>query len=168
MNFTIHEYSKEVIERLIDKKQTLAVAESLTGGLLTSALCDISGASKVLMEGIVSYSEQSKQYRLGVHDETLKRFSPVSEQTAREMALGVRASLDTDFALATTGVAGPGEFDDRGNPKGLFFIALATRTTVEVFRFQETGDRRTIREKASQYALRLLYDKLISSERGKI
>ena len=155
-------FSKQLIELLLEKKKTLATAESLTGGMVASYLCDISGASGVFPEGMICYSERSKMLRLGVSDKDLKEFSAVSEQVAYQMAKGAREGLNTDFAISTTGVAGPDDFDSGGNPKGLFYIGIATRDEVEVFRFLERGERNEIRKKAALIAIELLYKKVIS------
>lgn len=151
--------AKQLIELLTQKGQTLAVAESLTGGMLSSALCDISGASKVFLEGVVTYSKDSKIFRLGVDPETLASYSPVSEQVACQMASGVRKALNADHSISTTGVAGPGA-DEDGNPEGLFYIGIASADQVRSFRFQESGTRSEIREKAVCYAIDKLYELL--------
>lgn len=146
---------QELVQLLLQQKMTLATAESLTGGLVATTICQVPGASAVFLEGIVSYSVESKILRLGVLRQSLQEFSPVSPQVALQMAIGIRSGLDTDFGLSTTGVAGPDTQDDWGNPKGLFYIAVATRENSWVYRFMEKGSREEIRQKASAKALEI-------------
>lgn len=152
-----HDPAKALIGSLTAQGITLAIAESLTGGLLCARICDIPGASKVFLDGVVCYSERAKSFRLDVSEKTLREYSPVSKEVAKEMAVGVRKTLDVDIGVSTTGVAGPGP-DERGDPQGLFYIGIATREDVRVFRFQESGSRSEIREKAARYAIDILLD----------
>ena len=102
---------------------TIATAESCTAGYIPKRLTDIPGASEVFGCGIISYSNEIKQQLLGVKKETLDRFGAVSEQTAREMAVGVRRVSGADIGISVTGIAGPGS-DGTDKPVGLCFIAL--------------------------------------------
>lgn len=85
----------------------IGIAESVTGGMIASALVDVPGASKVFKGGVVSYTAESKVRLLGVSKDIIERYGEVSAQTAREMALGIKRKLDTDFSIAVTGLAGP-------------------------------------------------------------
>ena len=141
-----------VANLLIENNLTLSIAESLTGGLLTSMLVEKSGISNSLLEGIVCYSNNSKITALGVKEQTLERFGAVSEQTAREMAEGVARRLNSDFAVATTGIAGPNR-DASNKPVGLVYIGLYSKGKVDVVECLFTGDRELIRTRTCTRAL---------------
>ncbi len=140
---------------LIDAGKTLAVAESCTGGRLADAFINYPGSSAYFVEGDVTYSNDAKMRRLGVRKETLDTVGAVSEECAREMAEGCRKAAGTDFALSTTGYAGPdgGEPD---KPVGTVFVALAGRDGTVVKRLNLFGDRDRIRHTAMLNALDLL------------
>ncbi|MGN0546193.1 MAG: competence/damage-inducible protein A [Acutalibacteraceae bacterium] len=114
---------QRVVELLKENKMTIATAESCTAGYIPKRLTDIPGASEVFGCGIISYSNEIKQQLLGVKKETLDRFGAVSEQTAREMAAGVRRVSGADIGISVTGIAGPGS-DGTDKPVGLCYIAL--------------------------------------------
>ncbi|MCE5188205.1 MAG: competence/damage-inducible protein A [Eubacteriales bacterium] len=157
---TVGESLPETCARMLtDDRQTLAVAESCTGGLLASELVAIPGCSKFLLEGCVAYSDAAKVRRLGVKQETLDAFGAVSEQCAREMAEGIRASSGAGYALATTGFAGPDGGTDE-NPVGTVYIALASHSGTEVKHIRLFGERARIREIACLHAFDLLRRKL--------
>ena len=135
----------EVCARLLSLKcKTVAVAESFTGGLLAATMISVPGSSGWLLEGCVTYSNASKVNRLGVSPQTLVAHGAVSCETALEMARGMRASSGADFALATTGIAGP----DGGSPEkpvGLMYIALAYDGGEDVHELRLVGNRERIR-----------------------
>ena len=105
----------------------MAVAESCTGGLIAKRITDISGCSGVFMGGCVTYTNEVKQKLLGVRAETLERFGAVSEETAAEMARGVRERLGADVGVSATGVAGPTGGSDE-TPVGTVFIGVSTES----------------------------------------
>ena len=144
---------------LIAARKTLAVAESCTGGRLADAFVSYPGSSAYFIEGDVTYANDAKMRRLGVTAETLDTVGPVSEECAREMAEGCRRAAGTDFALSTTGYAGPdgGEPD---KPVGTVFVALACADGTIVRRLNLFGDRDRIRHTAMLHALDLLRRKL--------
>lgn len=144
-----------VVRLLTERKQTLALAESCTGGYIVNRITNVPGASEVFVNGLVTYSNESKQRLLGVREETLAQHGAVSEATVREMAEGARSKSKTNFALAVTGIAGPGGGTEE-KPVGTVFIALATseKTVVKHHVFQY--DRETFKFVASQTALDLL------------
>jgi PncC family amidohydrolase len=107
----------------------LAIAESCTGGWLSKIITDISGASSVYLGGICSYSNSVKTKLLGVKEDTLKNFGAVSEQTAREMAVGVKNALGSDIGVGITGIAGPLS-DNTQKSVGLIYVAVAYENTV--------------------------------------
>ncbi len=141
--------------RLLALGQTLSVAESCTGGLLTSAFVDLSGSSGYLLEGDVTYSNAAKQRRLGVSKETLERDGAVSAACAKEMAEGMRSAAGSDYALSTTGYAGP-----EGKDVGLVFVALASKEGTIVKELHLRGDRARIRDAAVLHALDIFRRKL--------
>lgn len=116
-----------LVRRFSEKGLTIATAESLTGGLISKRITSVSGASQVLGLGVCSYSNDIKHRILGVGEDTLAQYSAVSEQTAREMALGVKALAGSDVAVSATGYAGP-----TGEQVGLFYVAAAYKDRVEV------------------------------------
>ncbi len=137
---------------LIENELTISIAESLTGGRLTSMLVDKSGISSSLLEGIVCYSNKSKVSALGVKEETLEKYGPVSEQTAKEMVQGIAKRLNSDIAVATTGIAGPNS-DESGKPVGLVYIATYYKGDINVAEVEFVGNRELIRTRASVEAL---------------
>ena len=144
---------------LTDDGQTLAIAESCTGGMIASEFVALPGCSKFLLEGCVTYSDAAKVARLGVRQETLDAFGAVSEQCAREMAEGMRKTSGADYALATTGFVGP-DGGTEADPVGTVYIALARQGETLVKRVQLFGERARIREIASLQAFDLLRRKL--------
>lgn len=150
---------ERVHEILTARGLKLAVAESCTGGTIASKFTAIAGASQYFMTGVVSYSNASKRDILGVSQESIDRYGAVSEQVAREMAEGVRRIAGADYAIATTGIAGPtGGSDEK--PVGTVWMAVATPTkTIAIMRNSGT-DRGQIISRASAYAIELLYNEL--------
>jgi nicotinamide-nucleotide amidase len=141
-----------VAELLRERKRTIAVAESLTGGLITSRLTDVPGSSAFLLASFVTYANDAKVRELGVEPDALARHGAVSEPVARQMAEGARRRAGTDIGLATTGVAGP----DGGSPEkpvGTVWIALADAEGTIAHRYQMMTERLRNKELASQLAL---------------
>ena len=148
--------------RLTSRDDRIAVAESLTGGLVCSRLTDIPGASAYVDRGVVTYSNPAKQTELGVSREALDAHGAVSKPVAAEMAQGVRDTANTTWGVSTTGIAGPtGETDDK--PIGLVYIGVAyaapwgsdksfVRVTQQIF----DGDRTAVKSKATTEALTML------------
>ena len=156
----IFAYDRETLESLVaslltERKLTLAVAESCTGGLITDRLTDIPGSSAFLERGVVTYSNVSKTELLGVPEQVLHEFGAVSEQTAILMAEGVRKIGKTDLGLAVTGIAGPtGGTEEK--PVGTVFIALTDGKKTICHRSFYRWDRRRIKMVSSQSALMML------------
>ncbi|MDR0951598.1 MAG: competence/damage-inducible protein A [Oscillospiraceae bacterium] len=142
---------KAVFDLLLEKKMTLCTAESCTGGLIAKRMTDISGASAVFLGGAVTYSNESKTAILGVPRQLIEEKGAVSEEVAREMAIGARRVFGAELALSTTGLAGP-EGDGR-NPVGTVFVALATEDGVLVRRLQRAVGRGRVRLLAANAAL---------------
>ncbi len=129
----------------------MAVAESCTGGLLAQKITSAPGSSGYFWGGWVTYSHQAKR-RLGVSARTLRNHGAVSAACAREMAAAARRRSGADYALAVTGVAGPGGGTDL-KPVGRVFLALASRKFSRVWEMNLAGDRETIRELSALWAL---------------
>ena len=147
------EEMEQVVGRLLaERKQTLAVAESCTGGLISQRLTDISGSSRYFIEGVVAYANEAKRNALDVGAEILEQYGAVSAETAEAMAKGMRARAQTDYAISITGIAGPtGGTPEK--PVGTVFIGYADENITKSFRIVLPGDRYLIRWRSSQAAL---------------
>jgi nicotinamide-nucleotide amidase len=144
----------DVLGLLARRGATLAVAESLTGGLVTSTLVAVPGASDVLRGGVVAYATELKHALLGVDSALLDRVGAVHPEVAAQMAIGVRDRLGSTWAVATTGVAGPDAQD--GQAVGTVDLAVAGPVGVICHRLVLEGGRAAIRRAAAAEALRLL------------
>lgn len=146
---------------LLEKKLTLAVAESCTGGMLAQRITDIPGSSQYFKGGIVCYTDEAKEEFLGIPKKEIEEFGAISEEIAKTMAMLVRKKIEADYSISLTGIAGPtgGSVD---KPIGLVFIGIANSTEVHVEKLTLSGDRRYIRRTAVQRSLDLLRRKLIS------
>jgi nicotinamide-nucleotide amidase len=150
-----------IVRLLTEKQKTLALAESCTGGYIANRITNIPGASVVFRAGLVTYSNEAKESFLGVRSETLAQNGAVSELVAREMAEGARRRSNSDYAIAVTGIAGPGG-GSAEKPVGTVFIAVATPTRTEVKQHLNQYDRETFKFLTSQQALDLLRKELMS------
>jgi nicotinamide-nucleotide amidase len=153
--------AETVIDRLRARGEKVAVAESCTGGQLLTAFTDVPGCSDVLLGGEVAYANEVKISRLGVDPEVLATHGAVSEEVARSMAQGVRAALDTDWGLSTTGVAGPGGGTE-DKPVGTVWIAVAGPDGCDAWRLGLGGDRGVIQ----RWAVATVLDRLLRALRG--
>lgn len=145
---------------LIENNLSIATAESCTGGLLCGRLVNYPGISKCLVEGIVTYSNDSKMNRIGVKKETLENFGAVSEETALEMAKGVAKTSGADIGISTTGIAGPSGGTDE-KPIGLVYIGYYIQGKSFAKRFVFPGNRESIRNRTVTVALDYLRKNLI-------
>ena len=146
---------EDVVGRLLIKnRKTIATAESCTGGLIGDRLTNISGSSLYYKGGIVAYSNSVKEKTIGVKKETLDSAGSVSEETALEMARGIRNKLNADIGLSTTGIAGP-KGGTKEKPVGLVYIAISYDRGEKVYRFVFTPYRKTNKLMTSQAALNI-------------
>ena len=152
----IYGTDKTLAQALVEKYsalgKTVAVAESCTGGLIAKRITDVPGSSAILGYGCVTYANEAKMKLLSVKAETLEKYGAVSEQTAKEMAMGVRALAGADIGIATTGIAGPGG-GTKEKPVGLVYLGIASEKGVRAVRLNLTGERDRVRILASSNAL---------------
>ena len=148
-----------VVSSLIADGETLATVESCTGGLIAKRITDLSGVSAVYLGGAVTYANEAKEKMVGVKHDTLAANGAVSEETAREMAEGIRAALGADYGISTTGIAGPGGGTPE-KPVGTVYIAVASKdgTRVKRLRLPPMRDREYIRTASATNALALLLE----------
>jgi nicotinamide-nucleotide amidase len=146
---------KEVACLLIKHHKTLSLAESCSGGLLANRLTNIPGSSRFFKLGLITYSNEAKTKLLKVPVAVLKKYGAVSPQTAERMAQGVRRLARTDFAIAITGIAGPGG-GTTIKPVGLVYIAISSKTKILCVKNIFKGNRLRIKDQAATQALRLL------------
>ncbi|HKA67912.1 MAG TPA: CinA family protein [Actinomycetes bacterium] len=144
----------EIVTILTARGQTLAIAESLTGGLIAAAITDVPGASVVFRGGVVAYATDTKHSLLGVDDRLLAEAGAVDTRVAGAMAAGVRDRFAATFGLASTGVAGPDPQD--GKPVGTVFLAVSGPAGSEMVAPRLAGDRTEIRRAVVAEALGLL------------
>jgi PncC family amidohydrolase len=142
----------------LERGLTVATAESCTGGLVASAITDVSGSSGYFRGSIVAYADETKRDILGVAAAVLVAHGAVSAQVARAMAIGVRERLAVDLAVSVTGIAGPGGGSD-DKPVGLTYVAAADHRGVEVRRHQWVGDRAANKRSSAEAALELLLER---------
>ena len=152
-----------VLERCRIGGLKIAVAESCTGGMLGSRLTAVPGSSDVFLGGIIAYDNAVKQEQLGERDETLRAVGAVSDEVARDMAVGVRARFHSAIGVGITGVAGPtGGTEEK--PVGLVYIAVDIRGDVTSFGGRLIGDRAEVRFRATQLALEMIRRALLAPD----
>jgi nicotinamide-nucleotide amidase len=152
------ELAQRIVEMLTARGQSVAMAESLTGGLVAAALTSIPGASVVVRGGIIAYATELKTALLGVPADLLASRGPVDPEVAAAMAAGVRARLGASYGISTTGVAGPGPAG--GKPAGTVFVAVDGPSGPVGKGLQLAGDRRQIRIETVRSVLSLLVSAL--------
>ena len=153
---------EEVLVKLLaSKKQTLATAESCTGGLLANRITNIAGASSVLLAGYVCYANEVKIDILGVDPKLIEKHGAVSEEVARAMAEGARKRAKSSYALATTGVAGP-DGGSAEKPVGTVYVALADQNETKIRKLFFPSDRETFKQLVAQVAFEMLRRKIIN------
>jgi nicotinamide-nucleotide amidase len=142
-----------LVDLLMERRVTLATAESLTGGMVGAVLTDVPGVSAVYRGGVIVYATDLKAKLAGVPDDLLAAVGPVHADTAAALATGVRERLEADYGLATTGVAGPDP--QAGIEAGTVYVAAAGRGSVQVRKLQLSGDRTAVRRGSVQAVLEL-------------
>lgn len=150
---------EELVKILAEKGMYISTAESCTGGLITGAIVNVAGASSVFKEGFVTYSNESKEQRLGVSHSTLESTGAVSEETVKEMAQGLMKVTGADVTIVSSGIAGP----DGGTPEkpvGLVYLCCCTGNGLYVSRNIFNGNRQQIREQAVNAAIELVIDSI--------
>jgi nicotinamide-nucleotide amidase len=152
-----------IVRLLTERKQTLALAESCTGGGLANRITNVPGASAVLLASLVTYANEAKQKFIGVRAETLTAHGAVSEAVAREMAEGARRETGADYALSVTGIAGPAGGSD-AKPVGTVFIGFASPTENFALKQFNPFDRETFKQVTATQALEILRRKILKLE----
>lgn len=140
-----------IIERLKECHLTISTAESITGGLIASKICEIPGASNYFKGGVVSYTKEAKNSLLGLKLEDIEKYGVYSKETVISMAKGIKERTNSDIAIATSGVAGPGA--DEGVEAGTVYFCyyIIDKIVTEKVKFE--GTRNEIREEAAKHAL---------------
>ncbi len=137
-----------LVSKLIEKKYKIKVAESCTGGMIASTLVSLPGVSSVFEEGYVTYSNEAKEKILRVKKDTLADYGAVSKETVTEMLLG----LDSDTAIAVSGIAGPGGGSEE-KPVGTVYIGVKVKEDIRVERYEIKGERERVRQRSCQQAV---------------
>ena len=146
--------SADVVRIFLEKNLTLGTAESLTGVMIAASVAGVSGASAVLMGGVVSYDSRVKHEVLGVEQEIIDTVGVVSEPCARQMAQGARRVLKVDVAVSATGIAGPTGGTPE-TPVGTVFIGVSSDKGTRVDECHFVGDRQSVREQSAAHALEM-------------
>jgi PncC family amidohydrolase len=160
MQEKLFDLSRQVGQILTQQKLTIATAESCTGGLLGHILTGVSGSSSYYLGGVIAYSNPVKESLLSVSHDTLLAYGAVSEQTAIEMASGVRGRIGSSIGLSTTGIAGP-TGGTPTKPIGLVYIGISTVEKTEAFKCHFKGGREEVKESTVKSLLEKLIQELI-------
>lgn len=150
------ELNEVIVKLLLDKELTISSAESCTGGLFSSSIISVPGASKVFAQGIVAYSYESKNKLLGIRPDVLQSQGAVSEIVVKEMARNIRMISDTDIGISISGIAGPGGATEN-KPIGLIWMAVDYKDHIYTEKIMLKGSRNKIRENTTKQALSFLY-----------
>ena len=165
MDFESKILSREISQLLWEREQTLGTAESCTGGRIAEAIIAIPGASKYFKGGIVSYVDEVKENLLGVNHDVIEEQTAVCEEVARQMVVGACRSLNTDFAIAATGYAGP-----TGGPKnipiGTIWLACGNADRISTLKLEDDFGRDINLAIATNKALQMFYDFLLDEEKN--
>lgn len=159
MNISTKSLEDRVMELIISKGMTISTAESCTGGMVSARLINYAGASSAFINGMVTYTNESKHRLLSVSEDTLHTYGAVSSQTAEEMCLGIAKVNGTNIGLSTTGVAGPGG-GTKDKPVGLVYIGVNINGNVVTKKLQLEGDRQQVRSKSTEAVIALLEEEL--------
>jgi nicotinamide-nucleotide amidase len=155
---------EEILGKLLDERRmTISVAESCTGGLIADRLTDVPGSSNYLERGMITYSNESKVAELDVPQSLIDKFGAVSKEVAEAMAIGIRTKSNTDIGLSTTGIAGPAG-GTAVKPVGIIWVGYSDRHQTFAMQFDFPTDRRQFKERAAQAAMELVRRKLLKIE----
>lgn len=149
----------KIASDLQKNNRILATAESCTGGMIGKTITSLPGSSNYYYGGVISYDNKVKNKVINVPNEELEKYGAVSSEVARSMAIGVKELIGSDYAISTTGIAGPGGAT-KTKPVGLVYIGVATPYNVYTYRYVFSGDREAVRKQATIKALELLANKL--------
>lgn len=149
----------KLVKLLIEKKLTITTAESCTGGMISSTIVNVPGASWVINEAYVTYANEAKMKLVGVKKETLESYGAVSEQVVIEMVTGAMKNANADVAIAVSGIAGP-DGGTAEKPVGTVWAAFACLDKVETKRFNFKGDRYEVRKQTTEAVLEYIYNLL--------
>lgn len=155
--------AEELVKELKKRKLHISTAESCTGGMIASTIVSVSGASQVLEECYVTYSNRVKKKLLHVQEETLKQYTEVSAQTASEMAEGIVQATGAEVGISVTGYAGPDGGED-GTCAGTVYIGTCLNGKAKTKKFVFAGDRMAVREQATKEALLFAWERITSNE----
>ena len=139
---------KNIVEKLIERKLTIATAESITGGLIAKMITDVPGSSEILKESFITYAIEAKVNILGVDKNIIDKFGVVSEEVAKDMAIKLKMLTGRDICISTTGNAGPTVCDDK--PVGRVYVGINYLDEVKVTELNLSGDRMSIRDKVGE------------------
>lgn len=145
---------EKLVNLLLEKQYDITTVESCTGGLLIGTILNVSGASGCVNEGYITYSNEAKERVVGVSHETLETYGAVSEETAREMAIGGAKVANTDVAISVTGIAGPSGGSPE-KPVGLVYVGCYVKGVVEVRKYIHPGRRENVRHRSVNEAIKL-------------
>ena len=163
MDFESKILSREISQLLWEREQTLGTAESCTGGRIAEAIIAIPGASKYFKGGIVSYVDEVKENLLGVNHDVIEEQTAVCEEVARQMVVGACRSLNTDFAIAATGYAGPTR-GPKNIPRGTIWLAGGNADRISTLKLEDDFGRDINLAIATNKALQMFYDFLLDEE----
>lgn len=155
--------SEELVKLLMDKKMTISTAESCTGGMISSSIVNISGASYVLNEAYVTYSNEAKMRLLGVEKKTLDEFGAVSEETASQMVTGVARITGADCAISVTGIAGP-DGGTEEKPVGTVCVGYYLNGYTKIEKYNFAGDRYNVRRSTTKTVLSKMLELINNSQ----
>lgn len=159
MKAEMHGKNERLVELLRDNGMYISSAESCTGGLFSALITDVAGASDVLCESIVTYSNEAKMRELGVSAKTLEAYGAVSEDTARQMAEGICRHTGADVGVGITGIAGPGG-GTAEKPVGTVYAGICVNGKTEVMHMRLSGSRAEVREQTCAAVMERLIGKL--------
>ena len=149
---------KSVVEKLIEKKTTISVAESITGGLIAKLITDVPGSSSIFKEGFIVYSNEAKVNILGVDAALIDTYGVVSREVAYDMCYKLKSLTSKDICISTTGNAGPTVCDDK--PVGKVYVGINYLDDIKVYECNFTGDRNAIREETANFIFQKILDNM--------